>query len=264
MVLSSKEKLLNYRAVNHLKMVQGKTLVKRPLLESKVDIETFDFLKRHPEIEIKSLETEESAKNFKKMLLWASKELEKGKEVKLIAFSGEASPDFWNSIKEPLLDVINNGLFFTHFLGPVICMNGDEHTSIIARQTYAKRVSLFLFPTRYPFHWILFYSNKDDTICYRFYGELYHQPLAKKRKKFIITLDEREKNPMKVDKLVFFWSRIKRYECLKPFLIKVSNVNKLPKISKRELKQAYEKAINKEIDFNSLNSQDILRLAIKQ
>jgi hypothetical protein len=198
---------------------------------------------------------EENIDNFKKILKWASKELDENKEVKLLVFSGYTNPYFWNQIENSLLNALEKGLLFTHCLGPVMAVNEDgSHAIIEACQHYPKNVKIELFPTYYPYHWNVCYSrSRDKKIAFKCNVEVAHLPFSSRRKNFLFSSSDIPS----FYKEGYLYSRIQRYEALRPFL-KKKKLNEIPKVHEEELYIAYEKKEGK--PFMSMNAEEILEL----
>jgi len=204
-------------------------------------------------------------KRSKERIVDETKELlkrlvEENTKTQFLAVSGNADPEFWNPLKEEIMNALSQGMKFFHCLGPIVCTDEEgKHVSIEAYKEFPNDVELWLSRTRNLYHLKCFSVIKTSNPPFHVYGECYHQPLANKREIYCISLESND-DPFLFSKTKYFFGQLEEFESLKVIRDRVNDVEKIPTITRYQLDVAYSKAKVLGKGFNVLNSEEILEI----
>jgi hypothetical protein len=185
---------------------------------------------------------------------------EENNKIALYATSGEGNPEFWNPLKEEIMNAIGHGMKFFHCLGPVICTDEEgKHATIEAYKEYPKNVEIWLSRTRNLYHLKIFTSIIDQN-SFHAYGECHHKPLAKGREIYSVALEETN-DPFYVSKMMYLMDKLDSFEVLKIVRDKITYLETIPTVSVNQLKLAYNRARDIGKEINILTGEEILNLS---
>jgi hypothetical protein len=219
------------------------------LLPSEVSEDTYRILSLL-EVTPERIEIPATVEKHKRALSWMA---ERGFEnAELVAFSGEADPRIWNAVEEKLGEALGKGMKYTHIVGPVVCTDETGKNAILElRKEYPRSVKLYLTRTRKPYHWSRFTSKVDGAkqLFFRLFGECHHEPLAAIRKGYSIWLEENT-DPFMLDKIAYWYNRERDYVWLKPIMDEVTDPDKVPTLTMRQIKIVCQKMRHEGLDFD--------------
>jgi hypothetical protein len=185
---------------------------------------------------------------------------EENNKIALYATSGEGSPEFWNPLKEEIMNAISHGMKFFHCLGPVICTDNEgKHASIEVYKEYPKSVELWLSRTRNIYHLKIFTPIKVGENSFYAYGECHHKPLAKGREIYSVSLED-SNDPFYVSKMMYLVEKLDGFETLKIVRDKIKDLEAIPTAPVNQLKMAYNRARKTGKEIGTLTSEEILNI----
>ena len=187
------------------------------------------------------LSREEISSIYKKSLEWGKKELEEGKETKLLVFSELNDPRIWNPLEKQLMDNLEAGMEYIHCTGPMICTDSQGVNSVLnVYENSPEKMALKI--QRLPSLEKFFLLSSDERENITYVGEELpksseteiYNPLREKRK--CIVNVNRFKNPNdKQMREVSYLKSYHAYDITKVLMDDASDMKEIPTITENEV-----------------------------
>jgi len=208
-------------------------------------------------VKLETIRISATVEKHKAALLWVA---ERGyKKAELTAFSGEADPRIWNAIEPELREALNQGMKYTHIIGPVVCTDENGKNAVLQlRKDYPNSTKIYLTRTRKPYHWARFTSRINGTgdLFFRLFGECRHEPLADTRKGYTICLEKKD-DAFLPEKMTYWYNRNRDYLWLMPIMDEITSVDAVATLTISQLKTVCERMKKEGLEFDLETSETI-------